>query len=634
MHSTDPGRTKPWWLAVGLGTSMGVLAGLSFTRPLPLALASALVGAIALRGHHRFATLNAGAACGVCVVLSLDPAVPLPARLGLSVAYGTAAAGIMLAVWWYGGRRTVAGAAAAVIAAGLVVAPVVALRRDLHPIIVAERDPAVLAVDAAQEYLAGEVRDGRLPGLVFGVAEHGQVIRYAAFGTTRPGGEPIRHTTRFRIGSMSKSFTALAVLRLANEGLIDLDKPVADYLDWFDVQYPPGRGPITVAELLHHDSGIANSAGWEFLAGSGPDPLEDLKKGLADNPLLPADEVEYANANYILAAQIIEAVTGQTYADYLTEQVLTPLGLTATTPTRPTGSDLAEGYRMWFGTPVRSTAPFLDFAVPAGFITSNAVDLLSYLDDVVRSDNPIVTSTIRRTLLDGTVSAPQSGVGEPFAGQRYAKGWVRGPIAGSEVIWHSGGLADFNSVMVSHPQGDWAFVILINTASQISSLMPAITENVTAILTGSKPPRASAATTLTNTYLVVDLALVAATLALAWGATMLTTPGRRRRRLRVPFAVGVINIAVLAALAVLLPTVTGFPARPLSPADQASLARVLTTYVPDVGWSLLIIATTSAILAVVSILALLGRRRGHDEVTPTSCAPDRPTPTPTAEPAT
>lgn len=610
-------RTRPWWLAVGIGFAAGTVAGLS-PHPVPVLLAAVGAGLIALRGRPAFAAASTGPAAAVTALLLLDPTLDPWMRLGGAVAYGIITAGIVALARHHGTGVWLVSAALA--AATLVTAPRVVLEPTTEAVVTIEAERATLNLEATEQYLAREVRDGRLPGLVFGAAEHGKPIRYLAFGPAGPEHTQVRHTTRFRIGSMSKSFTALAVLRLAEDGKIDIDRPVADYLDWFKVNYPAGRNaPITVADLLRHDSGIPNSAGWQHLAGGGEDPLTDMTQELADTTLLPPGEVEYANANFVLAAQIVEQVTGQTYADYLTNHILEPLDLDATTARRPTGDDLATGYQLWFGMPVRSTAPFLDFAVPAGFITSNAPDLLTYVDHVVRSDNPIITPRIRQTLLDGTVAAPTSSVGEPFAGQRYGMGWVRGPIADVEVLWHSGGLADFNSVMVSHPDGDWAFMILINTASQVSALMPTITENVTSILTGGDQRRTTAGQTLTNTYLLVNLAVVLAGVVLAWGTATLAKQRGEPQRRNATLITGVGSTVVLGGLLFFIPSLTGFPASPLSPQDQISLFRVLTTYVPDVGWTLTVAAVACAALALASLALAFTHRT-------TSSARSRPDP--------
>ena len=598
MWGTDR-RPGPWWLAAGAGAAAGVLAGLSLARPLPLALAGVIL-VLGLRGSATSTAVTAGVAGAVSTIFSLGAELALPVRAAIALTVGVAGAGVILAVRHLLGRRAVTVAGVALVAMGLSVVPPIVLRRDPEPFVAELVQRTSLDVDRAQAYLAKEVRDGRLPALVFGVAEQGEPVRYVAFGTTGPHGEPVRPDTRFRIGSMSKSFTALAVVRLAHAGRIDLERPVADYLDWFAPRYPPGREPVTVAELLDHSSGISNSAGWELLAG-GADPVGGMEEAVAATRLLPRGEVEYSNANYIIAAAIVEAVTGDAFADHLVREVIDPLRLTATTPHRPAGDDLARGHRLWFGVPVRSTAPFLDFAVPAGFVTSSAVDLLAYVDQVVRADSAVVTPGMRRDLLDAAVIAPHSPVGEAFAGQRYAKGWVRGPVAGIDVVWHSGGLADFNSVMVSHPEGDWSFVVLISTASQINALMPAITENVTAILHGGEAPGPGAGRTVTDTYLLVDLGVVAAALLLTWATTTLI---RRPAPARVA-AIGTVSTVVLVGLLLAAPALSGFPAAARSPDDQIAHARVLTTYVPDIGWSLLAIAGASALLAGTS-LALLG----------------------------
>lgn len=590
---------------LGVGASAGLLSGLSLGRPVLMLVAGVVLAIAGRLGRGRPVALMAGACAGLSVLFVLAPAARLGSRLAIALACG-AAAGLAVA----GLARVVPVArsrgliALAIVVAAMAPAPLLArdvsVRRELD-----RRPPA--AVDRAEAYLRDEVRDARLPGLVFAVAHRGRPVRIASIGHADTALAPTSGDTPFLIGSMTKSFTALAVLQLAEQGRLALDDPIADHLPWLTFA-GPGPGP-TIRAVLHHASGIPAGAGWKLFAGAD-DPATGLADALADAPRLDPGTIEYSNANYVLLGQVIEAVTGTTYEAHLHRAVIEPLGLTRTTASLDV-HDRARGYRMWFGVPVASDVRTPRFATPAGFVTSTAGDLLTYLDAMTSDDSPI-SASIRADTLDATVDAPTGAGGEPYPGQRYAMGWVRGTIAGREVTWHSGGLADFNSVMVSTDDREWSFVVLINTASQVRSLMPDITYNVLATLTGDAPRRPGAGRSLADTYLVLDL-LAVALLTLGAHVAASTLRGLRAGNLgpsRRSFARSTLLMVALAcAIPVAASRLSPFPVDATSPSDLWALERLLLDFVPDVAVLVACLVAVPVVLGAVRVTCLAARWR-------------------------
>lgn len=140
--------------------------------------------------------------------------------------------------------------------------------------------PTYAAVDA---YLQQQIRRLRIPGLALAIVEGDRIAYTRGFGCARPRGETPSPQTPFVLGSTTKSFTALAVMQLAEDGRVDLDAPAQRYLPWFRVAEPQASAEITVRQLLNQTSGLPTIPGMDLLADldDTPDAAERQAKGLA-----------------------------------------------------------------------------------------------------------------------------------------------------------------------------------------------------------------------------------------------------------------------------------------------------------------------------------------------------------------
>ena len=164
-------------------------------------------------------------------------------------------------------------------------------------------------------FIASQLRVSQVPGLAVGIVRRDRIVYLRGFGTTT--GRGITPQTPFLIGSLSKSFTALAVMQLVEAGQLDLDAPIYQYLPWFRLGDVEASRTITVRQLLNQTSGLPTSAGFFT-----PDADSLGKTELAH----PVGQVyQYCNLNYQILGLLIEAVTGQTYAAYVQEHLLDPL---------------------------------------------------------------------------------------------------------------------------------------------------------------------------------------------------------------------------------------------------------------------------------------------------------------------
>ncbi|MFT7841523.1 serine hydrolase domain-containing protein [Saccharothrix sp. BKS2] len=280
--------------------------------------------------------------------------------------------------------------------------------------------------------------------------------------------QPVHPDGRFRVGSITKLFTATAALKLAGSGRLDLDRTVQHYLPGL---LTPDFKPVTVRQLLDHTHGIAGHGlphkdpDW-FLAHRYDtfDPREVVELGVARGPRFdPGTRQEYGNAGYLVAGLVIEAVTGRPYAETVREEVIRPLGLR---DTHLPGADPrirgphAHGYeRTATGhVDVTETNPTLQWA--AAEAVSSAPDLDRFLGALLRGD--FLTPAQRAELL--TVPDAPAVPGTNAPGTAHALGITRIELAPGLVVWgKSGDRPGYNNGVAGTADGARTLVYSVNT---------------------------------------------------------------------------------------------------------------------------------------------------------------------------
>ena len=347
---------------------------------------------------------------------------------------------------------------------------------------------------AAIDELAQTVqRAAALPSIVVLIDQRGETIYRGSFGTANLEHDLAADTdVPYAIGSITKSFTALAILKLVDEGRIDLSAPLSDYL-------PDYEGParhIPVRHLLDHTSGIPNYTG--FAEWRGRFQHERLTRDamvatFASRPLEfePGDKFSYSNSGYYLLGLIIEAVSGTDYYAYLSEQVFEPLGLTHTSSGN--GSEIvshrAGGYEATATGFVNHA--FWSHLVPfsAGSLVATAHDLVRYRRGVFGGDafspdvQRLVTTT--REMNDGTSNV-------------YALGaLIVSDFHGHAKLSHSGDIWGFTSNHAYYPDLDLTIVILANRQAEAPS-MPSLEQKIARVVLGIEAPIVDALALPTN----------------------------------------------------------------------------------------------------------------------------------------
>lgn len=313
---------------------------------------------------------------------------------------------------------------------------------------------AASAQDVARMAAAVEAqaRDDVFMGAVL-VAREGRILYETACGFAQAEWEvPNTPATRFRIGSVTKQFTAAAFLRLAEEGKLDLDDPAARHVP----ELPPAWQGITLRHLLNHTSGVPEFSRLPDYADRrrGPLELERSLNRLYAFPLesIPGAKFSYSNAGYILLTHILERVTGRKLAVYLRAQFFDPLGL-ADTDVDDNGTIVKHRAAGYYRPKGRLTnAPYINMDVPlgAGALRSTTHDLWRWTE----------------ALMGGRVLAPASltAMTTPGLGD-YGLGVVVKEVRGRKVIEHGGSIEGFTAHLRYYPATQVTIVILANVNS-------------------------------------------------------------------------------------------------------------------------------------------------------------------------
>ena len=260
-------------------------------------------------------------------------------------------------------------------------------RRNSAPDRTSQRDaPQSDALEEIDAHIERQIERLNIPGAVLAIVEDDEVAHLRGFGRTGPGGEAPTPQTPFTIGSLTKSFTALAVMQLVEAGEVELDASVRRYLPWFRVADPLASAQITVRHLLNQTSGLPQLSGLRPMTDFDDGPGATERQARALSTLVLARQVgsawEYCNMNYNLLGLIIEAASGESYEAYVQNHIFTPLQMTHTYTSRAEAEQngMAVGHRYWFAIPFAvPKMPIPRGSLPGGELISSSEDIARYL---------------------------------------------------------------------------------------------------------------------------------------------------------------------------------------------------------------------------------------------------------------
>jgi CubicO group peptidase (beta-lactamase class C family) len=343
------------------------------------------------------------------------------------------------------------------------------------PLGLSERIDAILAAAA----------NARLPGAAVLVLRDGAVVHEKAYGlASLELGIPNTPRTKFRLASVSKSFTALLVLQLVEQGRLRLDDPLGKY-----VPGVVGGEAMTIHHLLSHTAGMPDFVPWDVAARLSRDAA-------------PGERLNYSNLGYSALGRVIEKVTGRTYETQLREAILDPLGMKdsgcdrrdAALPDRATGYvfDPAKGTTL-----AEYTDSGNDFA--GGGLYSTAEDMARWVR-ALQEGRIVSLATLEKAWTPVTLESGRRGP--------YGYGFMLVPFRGLREIGHGGDISGFNSYVALYPSEKLAVVVLSNVGMRPPGPVPeagAIAHQVVEVLAGDRlgpqwPPAVAVAPEVLDRY--------------------------------------------------------------------------------------------------------------------------------------
>src|SRR5215207_6000466 len=235
-------------------------------------------------------------------------------------------------------------------------------------------------------HIGRQMKRLNIPGAALAIVEDEEIAHLRGFGRARPGDEEPTPQTPFLLGSLTKSFTALAVMQLVEAGKIELDAPVQRYLPWFRIADPQASAQTTVRHLLNQTSGLPQLSGLRPLTDFDDSPSASERQARALSTLELTRPVgskfEYSNMNYNLLGLVIEAASGESYEDYIQNHVFAPLQMSHSYTSQPEAKQngLAVGHRYWFAIPfAEPNHPIPRGSHPTFLLTSSSEDMAHYL---------------------------------------------------------------------------------------------------------------------------------------------------------------------------------------------------------------------------------------------------------------
>ncbi len=272
---------------------------------------------------------------------------------------------------------------------------------------------------------------------------------------------PTTLNTRFRIGSVTKQFTAMAILILQEQGKLH----VQDHLCTYIAQCPTAWQPITLHELLTHTAGIPvlkNSP--ETLPATPEEVIALYNHVPLDFP--PGTQFEYSNEGYAALGYVIARVSGQSYASFIEQHILAPLHMSDSGFDLPAGQSIAQGYNAW----QIKAAPLYVSPLPANmtFLYANGY-LYSTVGDLQRWDQSLTTPTLVSQQSLDAMFTPYVAISTSMGLSHYGYGWVIDKEASPPVIWHNGLINGYRAYNGWYPDQKATIIILENLDNQNTS---------------------------------------------------------------------------------------------------------------------------------------------------------------------
>ncbi|GAB4382243.1 MAG: serine hydrolase domain-containing protein [Elainellaceae cyanobacterium] len=363
-------------------------------------------------------------------------------------------------------------------------------------------------------FITHQMTTQHIPGLALAITHENQVMYVKGYGKSNAQ-QSVTPQTQFPIASLSKSFTAIAVLQLVEAGKIDLDAPVKQYLPNFTLADTKTADQITIRHLLNHTSGLSDFGFSEAFLPQPTTNAERVQSLHNARPIAaPGTQFHYFNPNYDVLARVVEVASGQSFGEYLRSHIFTPLQMSQTFHAITMAEALRHGDRM-------ATGHLMAFAIPfatqelSGYLGGNAgvistaEDMANYLilhsNDGQFEDTQLLTS--ESVFLMHTPP--------PQIKSSYATGWFVTTENDRQILQHNGILSTFYTDVAVLPNEKYSIALLysISASSLIAFALPQIKAGLIQLLTDGTLPSSGFSINLWGISLAI-LTVIGVTLAI------------------------------------------------------------------------------------------------------------------------
>ncbi|MBD2408908.1 beta-lactamase family protein [Leptolyngbya sp. FACHB-402] len=339
-------------------------------------------------------------------------------------------------------------------------------------------------------FITHQMTTQHIPGLALAITHENQVMYVKGYGKAIAQ-QPVTPQTQFPIASLSKSFTAIAVLQLVETGKIDLDAPVKQHLPNFTLADTKTADLITIRHLLNHTSGLSDLSFSEAFLPQPTTHAERIQSLQKARPVaVPGTQFHYFNPNYDVLARVVEVVSGQSFGEYLRSHIFIPLQMSQTFHATTMAEALQRGDRM-------ATGHLMAFAIPfaaqelSGYLGGNA-GVISTAEDMAKY---LILHTNEGRFEDkqfltldsmALMHTPPPQIKSP-----YAMGWFVTTENGRKTLQHNGILSTFYTDVAVLPDEKYGIALLytISATSLIAFALPQIKAGLIQLLTdGMLPP--------------------------------------------------------------------------------------------------------------------------------------------------
>ncbi|MBG9839332.1 penicillin-binding protein [Bacillus tropicus] len=443
------------------------------------------------------------------------------------------------------------------------------------------------------KYIEKFIKEQNIPGAAVAIVHNKEVFFTKTMGVTGESEKKVTSKTPFAIGSISKSLTALAIVKLIEDKKIKLEDPVQRYLPWLKLKNPQISSAITIQHLLTHTSGISTYEGLSL-----SDKQSKSSTALKENVMklsnvkvtaLPSEKYQYSNANYMILGALIEEVTNETYSSYMEKHVFQPLNMNGAAASKENAYEKGylTGYQSWFGIPRKSVVSYDNAGAPYGYITANLEDMIQYIMFLNRPEDAQLLKQENMHLYLSPLYKKNSEKG-------YGFGLRTTNINESEtMIWHSGSTPDARAELFNLNESGWGGVILTNKNHVLEeTALSVLKKGIISILNGEEP------VDIPKNIPLIQIVLLIVTLILFIISIMLIKKYKHMKTVKKLIWLFIGSLFLLISIVFI----------PLLTYSTSSPWRTIKIFAPDVALFTSIIVTLLAVNGLISILIALRRK--------------------------